>query len=126
MSDRELIQALRRYARQYKSGETLGRCIDGTEDLMEEAAKRLDHYKKLEQGGLLVELPVKMGQTVYLPGGAEARVTSYYHCEDGFRNLWLTIETGGCRRRQCIYSCDIGKDAFLTREEAMKAKRKGV
>lgn len=122
MWDRELIRELRRYAKQYETGETLGRLIDGTETLMEEAAKRLDRYQKLKQDGRLVELPVKMGQTVYLPGGAKAKVTSYYHCEDGFKNLWLTVEGDGKRRRQCIYSRNIGKEFFLTREEAIRAK----
>lgn len=47
MRNVELVRKLRRYAEQYRSGETLGRAIEYTEDLLEEAADCLDNLETM-------------------------------------------------------------------------------
>lgn len=41
-----LIEGLRRYAEQYEDGSTLGRAIEGTEDLMYEAADLIEELQE--------------------------------------------------------------------------------
>lgn len=41
-----LIDELRRYAEQYEDGSTLGRAIEGTEDLMHEAADLIESLQE--------------------------------------------------------------------------------
>ena len=93
-----------------------------------EFAKKLAQYEDLEEQGLLVRLPCKVGDTVYCEN-EEYEIYQFY-----FRSENKT-ETPAIRFfAECMYNanCDdidfwdyeIGKTVFLTREEAEAALRK--
>lgn len=94
--------------------------------------KELKEYKDLEEQGLLVRLPCKVGDMVWdndfgYPESYEIKAFSYGYC-DGY------IEAGEEIRDEIIFYCEnhtgsiigsfpvsgIGKTVFLTREEAEK------
>lgn len=72
------------------------------------AMKKLAYYENLEQKGLILELPCKVGDTVYLIYEDAEDVylpsTRYYYIEE-------------CKFIVEMYN-DIGKFVFLTKEEA--------
>lgn len=96
------------------------------------AIKKLADYEKLEEQGLLMRLPCRVGDTVWdndfgYPELYEIKAFSYGYC-DGY------IEAGEEIRDEIIFYCEnhtgsiigsfpvsgIGKTVFLTREEAEK------
>lgn len=95
--------------------------------LKTDALKKLAQYEDLEEQGLLVRLPCKVGDTVYgiyndLDLGICIKantVTEITYDENGTKifgssNGWVTV----------IREDDFGKTVFLTREEAEAALRK--
>jgi len=84
-----------------------------------EFAKKLAQYEDLEEQGLLVRLPCKVGDTVYIHGcgGVEdwkiQGVSLSYVSEGEIRSIPLNI-----------FKSNLGKLVFLTREEAEAALRK--
>lgn len=91
------------------------------------ALEELQQYRRAEQNGLLLRLPCKVGDTVFVlmkRGGAtdisNGKVRKIHCGNDGiwwveFCDLWVDVEFG-----------DFGKIAFLSREdaEAKLAERK--
>jgi hypothetical protein len=106
--------------------EDLKDCIEGEEgtqgtvkDLLE-----LVQYRKLEEQGLLIKLPCKVGDTVYYVNLSN-KVINYMVSGfkvDCFGNLQINV----ARHLESGYFLDmqLGKTVFLTREEAEKALNK--
>lgn len=90
-----------------------------------EEANKWQEYKDLEEQGLLVRLPCKVGDTVYVKLSAycktkyaEAQVRDYtYFISCGF----CVVVTSEKFDKQSIPFSEFGKSIFLTREEAEKA-----
>lgn len=84
--------------------------------------KELKSYKDLEEQGLLVRLPCKVGDTVYVPTRtlvSEFKITTIFCDILGTYFYWLFC-CGICERTNGFSERDIGKTVFLTREEAEK------
>ena len=84
------------------------------------AARKLCDYEELEEQGLLVRLPCKVGDTVY-------KITRF--CPGGIRDCGYSYECSECPEYKPFIEYiefkipilkDIGKNVFLTREEAEK------
>lgn len=91
------------------SNHTLG-CDDWEKDIRDKLAE----YEDLEEQGLLLRLPVKVGDTVYIPfinRIIEKRVISII-----VQRSFIVVY---CENNSHPFSCeDFGKTVFLTREEA--------
>ena len=86
------------------------------------AARKLCDYEDLEEQGLLVRLPCKVGDTVYVPTRAlvsEFKITTIFCDIQGTYFYWL-FYCGIYERKNGFSKRDIGKTVFLTREEAEK------
>lgn len=84
--------------------------------------KELKEYEDLETQGLLVRLPCKVGDTVYVPTRvlvSEFKITAIFCDIHGTYFYWL-FYCGIYERTSGFSECDIGKTVFLTREEAEK------
>lgn len=96
----------------------MGECLDDKCSLMLDACKKLAEYEQLEEQGLLVRLPCKVGDTVY-------KITRF--CSGGIRDCGYSYECSECPEYKPFIEYiefkitilkDIGKTVFLTREEA--------
>lgn len=86
------------------------------------ASEKLAEYEDLEEQGLLVRLPCKVGDTVYVPTRtlvSEFKITAIFCDILGTYFYWLFC-CGICERTNGFSERDIGKTVFLTREEAAK------
>jgi len=100
---------------------------DQNEDYCGDAIDKLAAYEDAEEQGQLVILPCKVGDTIFAVEGRsvyKARVESMTFRDDG---LWLdgTFNHFG----MVCFSGEIGRNIFLTREEAeaaLKGERKDV
>lgn len=84
--------------------------------------KKLATYEDLEEQGLLVRLPCKVGDTVYVPKTvlvSEFKITAIFCDILGTFFYWLFC-CGIYERTIGFSERDIGKTVFLTREEAEK------
>nr|DAJ88610.1 MAG TPA: hypothetical protein [Caudoviricetes sp.] len=109
----------------------MGECLDDKCSLMLDACKKLAEYEQLEEQGLLVRLPCKVGDMLWYnilgyTESYEIKAFSYGYC-DGY------IEAGEEIGDEIIFYCEnhtgsiigsfpmsgIGKIVFLTREEAV-------
>lgn len=110
----------------------MGKCIDNNCNLVNEVCKKLAEYETLEEQGLLVKLPCKVGDTVW----------ELCLCDDGnykiFPMIVKTVSEYGALRQVKkditiwnIYAesdytymyksfADFGKTVFSTKEEAEK------
>nr|DAN00265.1 MAG TPA: hypothetical protein [Caudoviricetes sp.] len=98
----------------------MGECLDDNCSLMIDACKKLAEYEQLEEQGLLVRLPCKVGDDLYCIVNGEVKklkVHSFgvpdfeiidieFKYVDGFKIVRFVGE--------------VGKTVFLTREEAEK------
>lgn len=86
------------------------------------AIEKLATYEDLEEQGLLVRLPCKVGDTVYVPTSvlvSEFKITAIFCDIQGTYFYWL-FYCGIYERTNGFSERDIGKTVFLTREEAEK------
>lgn len=98
------------------------------------AARKLAEYEDLEEQGLLVRLPCKVGDTVWdndsgYPESYEIKAFSYGYC-DSYVEPGIGIEdeiifyyenyTHSISMTGAFPMSEIGKTVFLTREEAKK------
>ena len=86
--------------------------------------KKLCDYEDLEEQGLLVRLPCKVGDTVYVPTRnfvSELRITlvSVDTNDMAMYFSWL-LNSGIYPNLNGLYGYELGKTVFLTREEAEK------
>lgn len=97
-------------------------CSKGTGDCdrLKAMVNRLAKFEDLEEQGLLVRLPCKVGDTVY-------KITRF--CSGGIRDCGYSYECSECPEYKPFIEYiefkitilkDIGKTVFLTREEAEK------
>lgn len=87
-----------------------------------EMAKEIRAWRNAEEHGLLVRLPCKVGDTVYVPTSflvSEFKITAIFCDIHGTYFYWL-FYCGIYERTSGFSECDIGKTVFLTREEAEK------
>ena len=135
MDIENLIERLRSYAAKYRSGETLGRAIVDTENVMDDAADELSRLHELVQAdleGRVAVLPAKIGSEIYVlhtckdgRGFFSTHKIAGMHLRDGIgyrgkrRKEYLVLRRDGFSNHLDIDK--IGKTAFLTREEAKKA-----
>lgn len=88
------------------------------------AIEKLATYEDLEEQGLLVRLPCKVGDTVYVPTRnfvSELRITlvSVDTNEMAMYFSWL-LNSGIYPNLDGFHGYELGKTVFLTREEAEK------
>lgn len=101
------------------------KCAEEHEQLAEWLEK-LKSYKDLEEQGLLVRLPCKVGTEVfcYFPGDShytKCQIKKIEICPSIFGNICYFAESVGKRGCCCRYfDNEFGKFLFLTREEAEK------
>lgn len=105
----------------------MGKCIDNNCNLVNEVCKKLAEYEQLEEQGLLVRLPCKVGDTVYrVNAGAKQPIIPMtvseihflcYKNERVVRFDAIGKEDMGESRYRLE---DIGRIVFLTNEEAEK------
>ena len=87
--------------------------------------KKLCDYEDLEEHGLLVRLPCKVGDTVYVPTRnfiSELRITmSSINSRGKLYFSWVLDDDRGIYPNLDGFSgYELGKTVFLTREEAVK------
>lgn len=88
----------------------MGECLDDKCSLMLDVCKKLAEYETLEEQGLLVRLPCKVGDMVY---------KLWYYDEKPYKIQQHVIRT---LSELCgiMEAKKLGKSVFLTREEAEK------
>ena len=109
-----------------------GGCINGC--IVPKLYKHLAEYEDLEEQGLLLELPCKVGDAVYVVGtrclaGEEPEEgCTFLDCEECiYDKTYIVFETKVDSMMMCNFMvCDntnfiFGKTVFLTKEEAEKA-----
>lgn len=123
--------------REFECGEFCDSCSHGAGNCktIENMIKKLATYEVLEEQGLLVRLPCRVGDTVWVvtspinvfdecDGAAEYEVyesflssVTYYTCGEQFR---INAKVTNSFIVEYFRECDFGKTVFLTREEAEK------
>lgn len=114
----------------------MGKCIDNNCNLVNEVCKKLAEYETLEEQGLLVRLPVKIGDDIYkIPSKAnyDLNVLNGYKANNRVyhQKVYSIVFSQSGWFVQCdkdsihapnVICVDVeyGKTWFLTREEAKK------
>lgn len=89
---------------------------------IEQAFRKLSEYETLEEQGLLVRLPCKVGDTVYVPTRnfvSELRIIMVSVDMHGTYFRWM-LNSGIYPNLDGFPVSKLGKTIFLTREEAEK------
>lgn len=100
----------------------MGKCIDNNCNLVNEVCKKLAEYETLEEQGLLVRLPCKVGDTVYVPTRnfiSELRIIMISVDMHGTYFGWR-LNSGIYPNLDGFSGSKLGKTVFFTREEAEK------
>lgn len=91
----------------------MGECLDDNCDLIYEACKELAEYENLEEQGLLIKLPCKIGDTVFIIVGKDISKQTIRE---------MTISNNGLiifkTKRRTFNTSWFGKDVFTTYKEA--------
>lgn len=114
----------------------MGECLDDRCSLMLDACKKLAEYEQLEEQGLLVRLPVKIGDDIYkIPSKANHDLNVLNGYKANNRVYHQKVYSIVFSQRGWFVQCDkdsihapnvicldveYGKTWFLTREEAEK------
>lgn len=105
----------------------MGECLDDKCSLMFDACKKLAEYEQLEEQGLLVRPPCKVGDTVYkVNAGAKQSIIPmtvseiHFLCYKNERVVMFNTIGKEDMGESCYHLEDIGRIVFLTREEAEK------
>lgn len=114
--------------REFECGEYCDSCSQGAGncETIKNMIKKLADYEDLEEQGLLVRLPCKVGTEVfcYFPGDShytKCQIKKIEICQSIFGNICYFAESVAQRGRCCrYYDNEFGKFLFLTREEAEK------
>ena len=98
----------------------MGECLDDNCSLMLDACKKLAEYEQLEEQGLLVRLPCKVGDDLYCIVNGEVKKLKVHSF--GIPDFEITdIEfkyVDGFKIARFVG--EVGKTVFFTREEAEK------
>ena len=105
-------------------------CLDSECELLSEACKKLAEYEQLEEQGLLVRLPIKIGDMVRdndfgYPESYEIKAFSYGYCDSYVESdiedeIIFYYENYSSSITGAFPMSELGKTVFLTREEAEK------
>ena len=98
----------------------MGECLDDKCRLMLDVCKKLAEYEQLEEQGLLVRLPCKVGDIMFrINKGAKNPIIelTVTQIDITTRSYNLEVIDRDCGELMCFKN-DIGKTVFLTREEA--------
>lgn len=114
--------------REIECGEYCDSCSQGAGncETIKNMIKKLAEYEDLEEQGLLVRLPCKVGTEVfcYFPGDShytKCQIKKIEICQSIFGNICYFAESVAQRGRCCrYYDNEFGKFLFLTREDAEK------
>lgn len=90
-------------------------------------ANKLAEYEDLEEQGLLLKLPCKAGNTIWLVGDKHTldyKVSGFAIDSSGISIIFLEKEIDGKMHTRSIDYTEIGKNAFLTKEEAEEVLKK--
>lgn len=105
----------------------MGECLDDKCNLMLDACEKLAEYEQLEEQGLLVRLPCKVGDTVYrVNAGAKQPIIPmtvseiHFLCYKNARAVRFDAIGKEDMGESCYRLEDIGRIVFLTHEEAEK------
>jgi hypothetical protein len=94
----------------------MGECLDDKCSLMLDACKKLAEYEQLEEQGLLVRLPCKVGDSVFIIVGKDISKQKIRKVE--ISDNGIIFKTNKQKRTFSI--AGFGESVFLTREEAEK------
>ena len=89
----------------------------GSDELLLEIANRLAEYEDMEEQGLLVRLPCKVGDTIYRCGDPIKKI---YEWQIAYVEVYDDETVFVDDSDNTFVEADIGKTVFLTREEAEK------
>ena len=112
-----------------KTCEEFCKCVidDGCKNCyIQQVFKKLADYEDLEEQGLLVRLPCKVGDTVYVPTRnfiSELRITMVSVDMHEAYFSWM-LNSGIYPNLDGFHGYELGKTVFLTREEAEKKLEK--
>lgn len=105
----------------------MGECLDDNCSLILDACKKLAEYEQLEEQGLFVKLPCKVGDTVYRVNvGAKQPIIPmtvseiHFLCYKNERAVRFDAIGKEDMGESCYRLEDIGRIVFLTNEEAKK------
>lgn len=126
--------------REFECGEYCDSCSQGAGNCktVENMIKKLATYEDLEEQGLLVRLPCKVGDTVWdndfgYPKSYEIKAFSYGYCDsyvepdiDIEDQIIFYYENYSGSIAGAFPMSEIGKTVFLTREEAGMMEKKEV
>lgn len=90
----------------------------GSDELLYEIANRLAEYEDMEEQGLLVRLPCKVGDTIYRCGDPIKKI---YEWQIAYVEVYDDETVFVDDSDNTFVEADIGKTVFLTRKEAEKA-----
>ena len=90
----------------------------GSDELLYEIANRLAEYEDMEEQGLLVRLPCKVGDTIYRCGDPIKKI---YEWQIAYVEVYEDETVFVDDSDNTFVEADIGKTVFLTREEAERA-----
>lgn len=103
-----------------------GGCTKGCEIL--KMYKKLAEYENLEEQGLLLKIPRKVGDTLYLPIDITNEIvvgTCSGFTEDRYEGRGMLVEITYEKYKKCWEAfSDFGKTVFLTQAEAEEALKK--
>ena len=98
----------------------MGECLDDNCSLILDVCKKLAGYEQLEEQGLLVRLPCKVGEELWCIVNSTIRDLRVHHFDMsafGTTDIVFRYADGFKLER---FVGEIGKTVFLTREEAEK------
>lgn len=120
--------------REIECGEYCDSCSQGAGncETIKNMIKKLAEYEDLEEQGLLVRLPCKVGNTVYTVSyryectlNYDCKVFQKWKCEENIPCEYEKKEYFVKKSQFCLTMLNsLGKTVFLTREEAEKALEK--
>lgn len=127
---RNIVENLRRKAGIFKKSgcATTGivKCFEESADTIEQLAEELKRLKDKQEQGLLIELPCKVGDTLYQKikdGMREYKLIGVVY--DIFHKEWMletALQINGVRwKKEIIPMSYVGKIVFLTEAEAEEA-----